>query len=115
MIPAQIAPGASARQAGARKERPPTRDGPSSARSSDRPRIAAEPRPARSGGGGLLHARERADQLAERLLLRPGKDSEAARQLQHQPLPGRRPGRLARAQPLEEVADIDPERPGELV
>jgi hypothetical protein len=33
--------------------------------------------------------------------------------LEQPPLPNRRPGRGGRAQPLEEVAGLDPERPGD--
>src|SRR3954447_16798344 len=63
--------------------------------------------------GADARPRERVHQLEERLLLPPGQRGEALRQLEQEPLLGGRPGRPARAQPLEEVVGLDPERPRE--
>src|SRR3954454_14551051 len=65
------------------------------------------------GSGLRLRDREHAGQLGDRLLLPPGQGGEAPRQLEQQPLLGRRQGGLAQA--LEEVAGLDPERPRERV
>src|SRR4051794_29096441 len=60
--------------------------------------------------GAGLRLREDAGHLGQRLLLPTGQHGEVARQLEQEPLLWLRPGRLALAQPLEEVARLDPER-----